>query len=107
MQNAYPFKTPVDTILYKDYLTKVKSPIDFGTIKTRLDAGQYTDNLVGYLKDMRQVFQNAYTYNAVGTDVFAMAKQLEVMHHCLYEALKTPTQSSFCTCMSPQSLTCI
>lgn len=80
LQNAYPFKTPVDTVLYKDYLLKVKKPIDLGTIKTRLDSGQYTGKLEEYLRDMRQIFANAYTYNAEGTDVYAMAKQLEVSH---------------------------
>lgn len=54
--------------------------MDLGTVKTRLDAGQYTNNFEGYLKDIRQIFVNAYKYNAEETDVHAMAKQLEVNH---------------------------
>ena len=82
LQNAYPFKTPVDTKLYKDYLTRVSNPMDLSTVKARLDAGQYLNNLDAYLSDVRQIFKNAYLYNAAGTDVYAMAKQLEVNPTC-------------------------
>ena len=56
--------------------------MDLSTVKARLDAGQYLNNLDAYLSDVRQIFKNAYLYNAAGTDVYAMAKQLEVNHTC-------------------------
>ena len=40
-QWAYPFNEPVDTKRYDNYLTYVKRPIDFGTIKRKLEAGGY------------------------------------------------------------------
>jgi Bromodomain len=41
VQWAYPFNEPVDTKRYDNYLTYVKRPIDFGTIKRKLEAGGY------------------------------------------------------------------
>ena len=40
-QWAYPFNEPVDTKRYDNYLNYVKRPIDFGTIKRKLEAGGY------------------------------------------------------------------
>ena len=78
MQWAFPFNKPVDVNLYKDYLTRIRKPMDFGTIKGRLDAGLYTLKSDGFAADMRQVFENAFTYNAAGSDVHSMAMTLKV-----------------------------
>ena len=94
MQNAYPFKAPVDTSLYKDYLLRISSPMDLATIKTRLDSGRYANNLDAYLLDVRQIFKNAYIYNAEGTDVYAMAKQLEVSHIAQFGSFFHVSQST-------------
>ena len=75
----------MDVNLYKDYLTRIRNPMDFGTIKGRLDAGFYTFNSDGFAADMRQVFENAFTYNAAGSDVHSMAMTLKVQcreAHC-------------------------
>ena len=54
VQWAFPFNKPVDLKLYKDYLKFVERPMDFGTIKKKLEGGQYR-TLDMFAKDMRQV----------------------------------------------------
>lgn len=65
-------------LMYKDYLTKVSKPMDFGTIKARLEGGAYAMDTEKFTADMRQVFENAFLYNAPGSDVHSMAKTLKV-----------------------------
>ena len=77
VQWAFPFNKPVDVNTYRDYLTRVTTPMDFGTIKRKLDAGHYPAPEL-FAVDMRQVFTNAHTYNAPGTDVWSMANTLKV-----------------------------
>lgn len=64
--------------MYKDYLLRVPKPMDFGTIRGRLDAGLYTLNTDAFTTDMRQVFENAFIYNPPGSDVHSMALTLKV-----------------------------
>lgn len=52
--------------------------MDFGTIKSRMDMGAYAMNTESFTADMRQVFQNAFSYNAPGSDVHSMAMTLQV-----------------------------
>lgn len=72
---SWPFNTPVNMEIYKDYLEKVQTPMDFGTIKRKLDAKEYThpDEV---LTDVRLVFNNAKAYNKPGSDVHVMAVTL-------------------------------
>lgn len=39
LQWCWPFNQPVDTNIYKDYLEVVRTPMDFGTIKRRIEHG--------------------------------------------------------------------
>lgn len=74
---CWPFLAPVDQAIYVDYSEKVAEPMDFGTIRARLEAGEYThpDTLAA---DVRLVFTNARQYNAPGSDVHVMAETLQV-----------------------------
>lgn len=68
----------MDTKLYPDYPLKVANPLDFGTVKGYLDAGKYTGNMEAFAKDMGQIFENAFTYNARGSTVHDWAVLLRV-----------------------------
>lgn len=72
-----PFNVPVDPIALEipDYPTIIKHPMDFGTIKQKLEAGQYED-ISDFSGDVNLVFSNACTYNQPGSDVFVMAETL-------------------------------
>ena len=69
---SWPFNAPVDTNIYKDYLEKVQTPMDFGSIKRKMEAKEYT-HPDALLTDVRLVFDNAKAYNKPGSDVHVMA----------------------------------
>ena len=76
---AWPFYTPVDVkgLGLHDYLTIIKEPMDLGTLKLKLENGQYSSALE-FAREVRLIFSNCYKYNPPDHDVVAMAKELEV-----------------------------
>jgi hypothetical protein len=40
LQWCWPFNQPVDTVVYKDYLLAVKQPMDFSTVKKKIEQGE-------------------------------------------------------------------
>ncbi|KAH8172923.1 bromodomain-containing protein [Sarocladium implicatum] len=73
-----PFRDPVDPKAESvpDYLDKVKRPMDLSTIKGRMDRGEYADE-EAFLKDMRQIFENCFTYWKKGTAMHASGERLQ------------------------------
>jgi hypothetical protein len=51
--------------------------MDFGTLKAAAEAGRYSDPQA-VLADAALVFENAYKFNAIGSDVAAAAEALQV-----------------------------
>lgn len=76
-QYGWVFNTPVDAVKLNlpDYFTIIKHPMDLGTIKSKIDAGAYSDPLE-FAGDVRLTFSNAMTYNPPGNDVHIMADTL-------------------------------
>ncbi|KAL5269753.1 hypothetical protein ACHWQZ_G003278 [Mnemiopsis leidyi] len=76
--SAWPFYQPVDHVNMglHDYLTIIKKPMDLGTIRTKIEKGEYA-NEKEFATDMRLIFSNCYRYNPPGHDVVLMAKELE------------------------------
>lgn len=77
---AWPFLDPVD---YKglgldDYLKIIDKPMDFGTIKSKMEAKDGTGykNVREIYADVRLIFKNAMKYNDEKHDVHVMAKTL-------------------------------
>lgn len=62
---AYPFTQPVNPELdgCPDYLERIRKPMDYGTIKKRLDTKYYA-SVVGVVEDIRQVTRNCIEYNS-------------------------------------------
>jgi len=71
-------QTPVDAIKLNipDYHTIIKNPMDFGTIKKRLENNFYW-SAKECIKDFNTVFTNCYVYNKAGEDIVVMAQTLE------------------------------
>lgn len=63
-KHAFPFLEPVDPVREQcpDYLVRVKKPMDYGTIRKRLEKGAY-DNLADVAADVRQIKINCCQYN--------------------------------------------
>jgi len=74
---AFPFNQPVDPVALQipDYPLIIKHPMDFGTIKTKLESAGYS-TVSAFTADVNLVFSNACTYNGPSTDVFQMANVL-------------------------------
>ncbi|KAI8636070.1 hypothetical protein BD408DRAFT_377484 [Parasitella parasitica] len=76
--HAYEFLRPVDPVKQgiPQYAKIIKTPMDLGTIKSRLVNHQYI-NAQGMDNDMRLMFRNCYTFNPPSTYVYDKAKHLE------------------------------
>ena len=77
-QFGWPFQSPVDAqkLNIPDYHKIIKHPMDFGTIKKRLDNNYYW-SAKECIKDFNTVFTNCYVYNKAGEDIVVMAQTLE------------------------------
>ncbi|GAQ79384.1 hypothetical protein KFL_000290340 [Klebsormidium nitens] len=76
--DAEPFNVPVDAegLGIPDYLEVVKSPMDFGTIRTKLEKGEYP-GVAEMLTDVRQVSENCRLYNNEADPIVEMLEVVE------------------------------
>lgn len=73
---AYPFKRPVTDKEAPDYKEIITNPMDFTTLKRRVETGQVGD-LSALADDLTLIFDNAMKYNGEGTDYYKMASTLK------------------------------
>ncbi|KAI9499079.1 hypothetical protein BDB00DRAFT_783668 [Zychaea mexicana] len=72
------FLKPVDTSIVTDYLTVIKHPMDFSTMRKKLKADEYSD-IEDFRQDFLLIVTNAKTYNAPDTIYYRNADRLEHM----------------------------
>uniref|UniRef100_A0AAY3ZUJ3 Bromodomain containing 2 n=1 Tax=Denticeps clupeoides TaxID=299321 RepID=A0AAY3ZUJ3_9TELE len=77
---AWPFHRPVDApaLGLHDYHDIIKHPMDLGTVKAKLESGQY-GGAQEFADDIRLMFSNCYKYNPPDHDVVAMGRKLQVL----------------------------
>ncbi|KAJ1980948.1 hypothetical protein H4R33_005352 [Dimargaris cristalligena] len=76
-RDAYAFFIkPVDTTAIPDYLTVIKRPMDFGTMRKKIDNRVYR-NIGEFRADFELVIRNATTYNSPTTLYYRTARKLE------------------------------
>ncbi|CAJ0638254.1 11827_t:CDS:2 [Entrophospora sp. SA101] len=75
---AYPFYEPVNTekLGVPEYYNVIKNPMDLSKVHSRLESEDYA-SAEEFEADIRLMFDNCYKFNAPGTDVYNMGKQLE------------------------------
>nr|XP_056714892.1 bromodomain and WD repeat-containing protein 1 [Euleptes europaea] len=61
-EDCEPFRQPVDLDQYPDYREIIDTPMDLGTVKETLEAGNY-DTPMELCKDIRLIFSNAKSYS--------------------------------------------
>ncbi|KAJ2311588.1 hypothetical protein IWW54_002559 [Coemansia sp. RSA 2705] len=66
---------PVTEAEAPDYFEVVKEPMDFGTMRARVEANQYT-GLSDFEQDLRLVVRNCMTYNKPNTYYFQLAARV-------------------------------
>ncbi|XP_061634316.1 bromodomain testis-specific protein [Phyllopteryx taeniolatus] len=86
---SWPFRQPVDAVSLRlpDYYTIIKTPMDMGTIKRRLQ-NKYYWKAMECVQDFHTMFTNCYMYNKPGDDIVFMAQTLEKLF--LLEVSKMP-----------------
>lgn len=75
---AYPFTQPVNPELdgCPDYFDRIANPMDYGTIKKRLEE-KYYESVVDVVEDVRQVTRNCIEYNSADHDFSKWAVTLQ------------------------------
>ncbi|XP_039492291.1 bromodomain and WD repeat-containing protein 3 [Drosophila santomea] len=77
--DSAPFREPVDTIDFPDYLEIIATPMDLRTVKEDLLGGNYDDPL-DFAKDVRLIFQNSKNYNTnKRSRIYAMTLRLSAL----------------------------
>lgn len=71
---ALPFSEPIDSKILPIYATRIKKPMDFQTIRNKID--DYP-TLEAFLIDLMQVFTNCRVYNSFNSAVVKMATTLQ------------------------------
>lgn len=76
-RNNGMFNVPVDPVALgiPDYPNVVKTPMDLGTVRTKLESGQYSAPS-SFIQDVRLVFSNAMSFNPATHPVHLAAKAL-------------------------------
>ncbi|OQS01689.1 hypothetical protein ACHHYP_00342 [Achlya hypogyna] len=77
MENSEPFRERVNWEewgLY-DYLQVVKTPMDMGAVRIKLNKGEYKKP-EDFAKDMRLIWDNCKLYNQDGSELYAIAHSL-------------------------------
>jgi hypothetical protein len=74
-QDSVPFREPVDWkgLELFDYPKIVKKPMDLGTVKRKMERGQY-ETIEECAVDIRLIWTNCKTYNADGSDFYLLAE---------------------------------
>ncbi|CAM9554270.1 unnamed protein product, partial [Scytosiphon promiscuus] len=81
------FHDPVDLDAYPSYEEKVDEPMDFGTIKSKLDNWEYRRNdPLGFTRDVRLVFTNCKVFNKFGSAIWYIADYLQAKFERLFQA---------------------
>ncbi|KAJ1651129.1 hypothetical protein IWQ61_008235 [Dispira simplex] len=76
-RDAYAFfLKPVDTKAIPDYLTVIKQPMDFGTMRQKVSTRRYR-HIDEFAHDFNLVINNATTYNAPTTQYYRSARKIE------------------------------
>ena len=66
-----------------DFFQVIKTPMDFGTIKNKMETRGYPSHL-DFANDMRLVFTNCYKYNPPDHEIVAMARKLQDVFEMKY-----------------------
>ncbi|KAK9673194.1 hypothetical protein RND81_12G152400 [Saponaria officinalis] len=82
-----PFRSPVDPDAAGDYFRVVKHPMDFGTIKQKLQQNKYIDD-DEFEADVRRIFSNATLYHPSNNWVHLYATKLSRLFDILWLSVK-------------------
>ncbi|KAM4626751.1 bromodomain adjacent to zinc finger domain protein 2B isoform 2-T4 [Discoglossus pictus] len=76
-EDAWPFLLPVNLKHVPGYKKVIKKPMDFATIREKLNSGQYP-NFQAFALDVRLVFNNCETFNEDDSDIGRAGHKMRV-----------------------------
>ncbi|KAM8954150.1 PH-interacting protein [Pelodytes ibericus] len=75
-EDSEPFRQPVDLLEYSDYRDIIDTPMDFGTVRETLEAGNY-ESPMELCKDVRLIFSNSKSYTpSKRSKIYSMSLRL-------------------------------
>ena len=85
---AWPFYEPLnwEALGLVDYPDIIDQPMDLGTVKRKLEAGEY-EKPDDFASDVRLICRNCYRYNPPGDDVVKKAQRLSEHFELMYARL--------------------
>lgn len=88
-KDAEWFQKPVDVVELNipDYNKIITNPMDFSTIKKKLNSNSYT-NVKGFVNDINLVFQNCRTYNGENSILGGIATRIQKEYERLFVEMK-------------------
>ncbi|KAJ7966979.1 Bromodomain-containing protein [Quillaja saponaria] len=87
------FSEPVDPQELPDYHDIIEHPMDFGTVRKKLDGGAYA-NLEQFEKDVLLICSNAMQYNEPDTIYFRQARSMQELSKKDFENLRQDSGDS-------------
>jgi hypothetical protein len=85
---AEPFLAPVKIDVAADYYVIITTPMDLGTVRTRIAAAVYDTEWALFVSDLQLIYDNCRKYNhAEGNEYAIMATKMERRTRLLLEAL--------------------
>ncbi|CAH0550662.1 unnamed protein product [Brassicogethes aeneus] len=92
-KDAWPFLRPVQKNEVPDYYDVITRPMDFGTIKYKLNMGEYNEDHQ-LMRDVVLVFENCNAYNHSEADVYKCGVKLAkyLKQKCKDVGLKLPEE---------------
>ena len=92
-RHSLPFRKPVDAKLLNlsDYHKIIKEPMDFGTIKSRLEKSFYR-SAQECIQDFKLVFSNCYSYNQPEEEIVTNARDLETFFQAKIATMPKPEE---------------
>jgi len=81
------FSEPVDPEELPDYFDVIENPMDFGTIRKKLERGDYV-SLDQLEKDVLLVCSNAMSYNASSTVYYRQARSIQELARKTFQTLR-------------------
>lgn len=71
------FRTPITDDVAPGYSDFIAEPMDLSTIKKKLRGQLYGDDVASAIRELRLVWSNCQEYNAPGSDIYNLAKEME------------------------------
>lgn len=85
---AWPFYQPVDRVSVPDYYDIIKSPMDLGTIRSKLENGFYRSPSE-FAADMRLTFSNCTKYNGPDHEITKSMRKVQDFFESRYANMPT------------------